>query len=238
MYLRKEIQMRNDHMDHDMRRAMKRAMMAGMGQPGKGRHGVGRKHRGGFGGHPFGEGGRGRFGDDGSFGGDGPFGGGPFGGGTGGNGRRRMFRGGELRLVLLRLVADQPRHGYDLIKAIEEVTGGAYAPSPGTVYPTLQMMLDEGLISELPDEGARKVFAITDAGLAELEREGETADAVIARLSGLGEERRSSPHRQIMRAMENLRNALRHQRETMTDNGKVEQIVDLIDEAARKIERL
>lgn len=237
--------MRNDHCDHDMRRAMKRAMMGGIGRAmrsevrGEGRgegRGGGRHHGrhggkfaagwdGGFGG-PFGEGG--------PFGPDGPFGG----SGAGGRGRRRMFRGGELRLVLLHLVSEQPRHGYDLIKAIEELTGGAYAPSPGTVYPTLQMMLDEGLVAEVPDESARKVFAITPAGTAELERDREAADGVIERLAGLGEERRSSPHRQVGRAMENLRNALRHQRAAGLDQARVEQIVDLIDEAARKIERL
>ena len=60
----------------------------------------------------------------------------------GGGRQRRMFDGGELRLVLLKLIADSPRHGYDLIRAIEELTGGAYAPSPGVVYPTITL-LDE-----------------------------------------------------------------------------------------------
>ena len=64
-----------------------------------------------------------------------------------GEGRsRRMFDGGELRLVLLKLIADEPRHGYDLIRQIEELTGGAYAPSPGVVYPTITMLDDMGFI--------------------------------------------------------------------------------------------
>ena len=67
-----------------------------------------------------------------------------------GRGRRRMFGSGELRLVLLKLIADEPRHGYDLIRAIEELTGGDYAPSPGVVYPTLTMLADMGLIEEAP----------------------------------------------------------------------------------------
>ena len=66
-------------------------------------------------------------------------------GGRGGpGGRGRMFAGGELRLLLLRLIADESRHGYELIKAIEELTGGEYAPSPGVVYPTLSLLVDEG----------------------------------------------------------------------------------------------
>ena len=75
-----------------------------------------------------------------------------------------MFESGELRLVLLRLIADEPRHGYDLIRAIEELTGGEYAPSPGVVYPTLTLLQDMGLIEEARGEGARKPFQVTDEG--------------------------------------------------------------------------
>ncbi|WP_423140699.1 PadR family transcriptional regulator [Parablastomonas sp. CN1-191] len=186
---------------------------------------------------PFGP--EGPFGSGGPFGADFPFGGGRGAGGRGPGGRRgRMFAAGELRLVLLKLVADQPRHGYDLIKAIQELTGGEYAPSPGVVYPTLQMMLDEAVVAELPDDSARKVFSATDAGRAELGKEAEAVDAIVARLSGLGEERRSSPHRQLHRAINNLRGAVGHQRGAGLEADKVERIVDLIDEAARKIERL
>jgi DNA-binding PadR family transcriptional regulator len=150
-----------------------------------------------------------------------------------------MFDRAEMRLVLLKLIADQPRHGYDLIKAMEELTGGDYAPSPGVIYPTLQMMVDEGVIAELPDESARKVFEATDAGRAELAKEEEAVGELMERLTSLGEEQRSSPHRQIHRAQENLRNAIRlhrHAGELVDD--MVEQIVDIIDEAARRIERL
>ena len=242
--------MHTDFENHTMRRLLRRAM--------KGRkhgHAYGRPHGHGHGLHRGAMKGPGRHwaGPDGTF--DGPFGPGPFdpghrGGGRGrggegrgnegggGPGRRRMFRTGELRLVLLHLVSQQPRHGYDLIKAIEELTGGAYAPSPGTVYPTLQLMVDEGTLAEMPDESARKVFAITPAGTAALEQDKVLAEAALARLSTLGEERRSGPHRQIQRAMENLRNALQHQRAAGIDQARVEQIVDLIDEAARRIERL
>lgn len=79
----------------------------------------------------------GPFGKGGPFGEDGPFGGGRGGRGGGGGGRRggRMFAGGELRLLLLHLVAEQPRHGYDLIRAIGELAGGEYAPSPASSTP-------------------------------------------------------------------------------------------------------
>src|SRR5919199_7016545 len=130
----------------------------------------------------------------------GPFGpGGPFGGdwgeefGFGGRrgGRRgRMFESGELRLVLLKLIADQPRHGYDLIRAIEEMTHGSYAPSPGVVYPTLTMLQDMGLIEEAPGEGARKPFQITADGQAHLAERTEEVEALIERLTGVGEGKR------------------------------------------------
>ena len=187
-------------------------------------------------GGPFGA--SGPFGPEGPFGPDGPFGpGGPFGGRR--HGRRRMFDRGEMQLLLLKLIADQPRHGYDLIKAIEELTGGEYAPSPGVIYPTLQLMLDEGVIAELPDESSRKVFTVTEQGREELAKEEQAVAELIERLTAMGEERRSSPNRQIHRAMENLRNALRFQRHAgETVDEMVEQIIDIIDEAARKIERL
>src|SRR5690349_24107034 len=102
-------------------------------------------------------------------------------GGGGRRGRRsRVFEGGELRLVLLKLIAVQPRHGYDLTRAIEALTGGRYAPSPGVVYPTLTMLQDMGLIEEAPGEGARKPFQITDAGTAHLDDNEEEADELIA----------------------------------------------------------
>src|SRR5436189_5153366 len=90
-------------------------------------------------------------------------------------GRRRMFESGELRLVLLKLIADEPRHGYDLIRAIEQLTGGEYAPSPGVIYPTLTLLQDMGLIEEAPVEGPRKPFQATDEGSKHL---AERADEV------------------------------------------------------------
>ncbi|MEQ7874409.1 PadR family transcriptional regulator [Sphingomonas sp. ASV193] len=156
-----------------------------------------------------------------------------------GHGRsRRMFDGGELRLVLLKLIADEPRHGYDLIRAIEAMTGGAYAPSPGVVYPTLTLLDEMGLIEEQASEGAKKRFAATESGRAELKEKAEEVAELIARLTAVGEERRSSPHRQLHRAMENVRNALRHQRAQGMSPERVEAIVDLLDEVAKKIERL
>ena len=163
-----------------------------------------------------------------------------FGGPPGrGGGRRRMFDSGELRLVLLRLIADQPRHGYDLIRAIEELTHGSYAPSPGVVYPTLTMLQDMGLIRETEAEGSRKVFAATPEGQAELAAKAEEVDALLGRLEGVGDTKRKAGGAPIKRAVGNLLSALWHRvtREDI-DEATLHDIAAILDEAAQKIERL
>ncbi len=165
-----------------------------------------------------------------------------FGGGREGRGEgrsRRMFDGGELRLVLLKLIADEPRHGYDLIRQIEELTGGAYAPSPGVVYPTITLLDDMGLIEAQQSEGAKKLFAVTDAGKAELEANAEQVAALIARLTAIGEERQKTDATSIRRAMGNLREVLINRLNSgEVDDEVLHRVVALLDETAQKIERL
>lgn len=153
--------------------------------------------------------------------------------------RRRMFDGDELRLVLLKLIADQPRHGYELIRDIEERTGGAYAPSPGVIYPTLTMLDEMGLVEEARTEGARKQFAVTAAGTALLDERAVEVAALFARLDAMGAERARVDRAPVRRAMDNLSNVLRHRlhRDDATDD-TTHDIAALIDEAARKIERM
>jgi DNA-binding PadR family transcriptional regulator len=166
--------------------------------------------------------------------------GGDHGRGRGGRaGRRRMFAGGELRLLLLKLIADESRHGYELIKAIEDLTGGQYAPSPGIVYPTLSMLVDEGVIEQQGDSAARKAFVVTEAGVAELAEKSETAQALIARLQSLADAENRHGTAPIRRAAGNLFAVLRN-RANLADlaTETVHQIVDVLDDAARRIERL
>ena len=162
---------------------------------------------------------------------------------SGGRGRgrraRRMFEGGELRLVLLKLIADEPRHGYDLIRAIEDLTGGEYAPSPGVVYPTLTLLQDMGLVEEAAVEGARKPFQVTDEGRAHLEERSEEVEALFERLTDLKPGPSPEGGSPIWRAMRNLGMAIRHrvQHGEITEETKFE-LAALIDELAQKIERL
>jgi DNA-binding PadR family transcriptional regulator len=155
-----------------------------------------------------------------------------------GGGRRRMFDGGELRLVLLKLISDQPSHGYDLIRAIEERTGGAYSPSPGVVYPTITLLADMGLIGEQDVAGARKSFAITPDGTTHLEERAEEVEAIFARLDALRAVRERTGAAPIRRAMHNLRSVLDHRLAEGLDKELMHAAVALIDEAAGKIERL
>jgi DNA-binding PadR family transcriptional regulator len=162
------------------------------------------------------------------------------GGGRGGRGgRRRMFDSGELRLVLLKLLADQPRHGYDLIRAVEELTHGAYAPSPGAVYPTLTMLQDMGLIEEAPGEGSRKAFQITADGKDHLAEKEEEIEDLLGRLEAVGGDQRKAGGPPIKRAVGNLLSSIWHRvtREDM-DEATMHQIAEILDEAAQKIERL
>ena len=93
----------------------------------------------------------------------------------------RMFGPGDLRLVLMALIEEKPRHGYDLIKAVEEAFGGAYAPSPGAVYPTLALLEDEGLLT-VAQEGGKRVYTLTDAGKAWLTENRAAVDGVMERM--------------------------------------------------------
>lgn len=157
-----------------------------------------------------------------------------------GRGRRhRVFDGGELRLVLLKLIEESPRHGYDLIREIEARSGGAYAPSPGVVYPTLTLLLDMGLIEEASGDSARKLFAITEAGRTHLAEHAAEVEAALARLVALAEVRERTDAAPIRRAMHNLK-AVLHDRLSQegVDKAVILEVAGLIDEAASKIERL
>ena len=158
--------------------------------------------------------------------------------GRGGRRARRMFEGGELRLVLLKLIADEPRHGYDLIRAIEEMTGGEYAPSPGVVYPTLTLLQDMGLIEEAAGEGPRKPFQATDEGRQYLNERTEEVEALVERLEEL-KPRHSDAAPAIGRAVKNLMTALSHRvsREGFNEE-LLHEIAGVLDEAAQKIERI
>ena len=164
-----------------------------------------------------------------------------WGGGEEGRGgrRRRVLDSNDLRLVLLKLIADQPRHGYELIRAIEDLTGGAYVPSAGVVYPTLTLLQDMGHIEEAASVGARKAFAVTAEGSEHLASRKEEVEALFARLAALADTRERTDGGPIRRAMQNLKMVLMNKLERESVKSEtIHEVAALIDEAAQKIERL
>ena len=140
------------------------------------------------------------FGDDESFGGrDGM--GGRFRGG-------RVFGHGDLKLILLALIAEQPRHGYELIRTIEEMFDGAYAPSPGAVYPTLTLLEEMGHASVESGDG-KKLYAVTEEGKAFLAANKEAVDAVMSRMQHTAKMfARAAAPMALREAMHSLKRAL------------------------------
>ena len=164
--------------------------------------------------------------------------GGRFGGPRGGGRRRGLFGGEELRLVLLKLIADTPRHGYDLIREIETRTGGDYTPSPGVVYPTLTMLQDMGLVEETAAEGARKAYAVTPQGAAHLDEKQAEVAALFERIAAVAAANSQTDIAPVRRAVHNLHTALdeRLSREA-ADGDQMHRIAALLDEVTQKIER-
>lgn len=152
--------------------------------------------------------------------------------------RGRVFDHGDLRLVILQLIAEKPRHGYELIKAIEEKLAGAYSPSPGVVYPTLTMLEELGHATVASSEGGKKLYTITAEGTAFLAANKAAVDAVFARIAETSAAHGSGQSPQIIRAIENFKLALRLRlsRGALGDE-QIRTIVAAIDHAAGEIER-
>jgi DNA-binding PadR family transcriptional regulator len=176
----------------------------------------------------------------------------------------RMLAQGDLRLIALALIAEQPRHGYEIIKLLEDRTAGWYSPSPGIVYPTLTYLEEAGYVTA-EIEGAKKLYTITEEGRAYLQENREFVDAVLERLSSIGEkvkrmrehfsreeygdrERRGRRHRRgrddedrdsvpplVHAALDNLREVVATQLEA--DEDAETRIVEVLARAAQELKR-
>ena len=155
-------------------------------------------------------------------------------------GRRGMFDNTELQLLLLHLIAEKPRHGYELMRAIEDLSRGAYMPSPGIAYPTLSMLKDLGYITEAEAEAehARRTFSITAEGRKHLDAHAPAVASLLQRLGAVASDRERTDAAPVRRAMQNLKSALFDKLATDVSRETVLSIAALIDEAAQKIERL
>jgi DNA-binding PadR family transcriptional regulator len=189
------------------------------------------RHRG----HFFGQGGHGRWGGE----------------GMGGHGFRgsRIFTSTDLQLLIVALLAEKPRHGYELIKALEELSKGFYAPSPGVIYPALSYLEEIGH-ADVEAEGNKKLYRLTDAGRAFLAENRESADIMLAELARVGEKmadarryysgsadneayRGGAAYSAMRAAGRNLRAAIEEKREAPAEEQR--RIVEIINRAAKEI---
>jgi DNA-binding PadR family transcriptional regulator len=151
--------------------------------------------------------------------------------------RGRVFDHGDLRLVVLQLIAEKPRHGYEIIKAIEEQVGGAYSPSPGVVYPTLTLLEELGQVTVAEQDG-KKLHTITAAGRSWLEENRAAVAVLQTRMAQVAASRAEAAPPSVVRATENLRLALRlklHQGGLTPEQARI--IAAALDAAATAIEQ-
>src|ERR1700733_3872254 len=153
-----------------------------------------------------------------------------------GGGRERHFDNGELRFVILQLIADKPSYGYEIIKAIEERLSGAYAPSPGVVYPTLTMLEEEGYATVSSTEANKKLYAATERGVEYLAENKVVLKAIFGRMEQAGKAFGRGRSRKIMRAIMNLRYALKIRAERVNLSAEqIRKVAEALDAAARII---
>ena len=172
------------------------------------------------------------------FGAGGP--GGPGRAGWGGpRGGARMFGQGDLKYVILRMLEEKPRHGYEIIKELEEKFGGAYSPSPGTVYPTLTMLEDLGHARATPEEGGRKIYEITDEGRAYLQQHKSTVDDIFDRVAQFSAGFFGGPMAEVHGAFKEVARATYASAMRATqDPERLRRVREILERAAKEIDTL
>lgn len=149
----------------------------------------------------------------------------------------RVFEQGDLKYVILQLLEEKPRHGYDIIKELEERFGGTYSPSPGTVYPTLSMLEDMGYARARTEEGGRKIYEITPEGKAYLEENRSTVDDIFDRIADLGTSIFSSEMMELAHAFKKLGWATYSNMHKLSrDKEKMKTVREVLERAAKEVE--
>jgi DNA-binding PadR family transcriptional regulator len=150
-----------------------------------------------------------------------------------------MFEQGDLKYVILRLLEEKPRHGYEIIKELESRFGGSYAPSPGTVYPTLTMLEDLGFAKVVPEEGGKKIYEITDEGRKHLAEHSTTVDDIFERIARFVGGITDVPMRDLNSSFQRLARATYKTATTHLDDKElIQKIREVIQKAADDIEAI
>ena len=154
--------------------------------------------------------------------------GGPFGGG-------RMFDQGHLKFVILRLLDEKPRHGYEIIKEIEDRFGGMYSPSPGTVYPTLTMLEDLGYARAMPEENGKKIYEITEEGRKHLAENQPLIDDIFSKIADFAQSIFGEPMMEVHRGFKNVGRAV-YAKAGARSADQIRKIKEILDRAAAEID--
>lgn len=149
----------------------------------------------------------------------------------------RIFEQGDIRYVVLALLAERPFHGYELIKAIEERLNGAYAPSPGLIYPTLNLLDELGYATSADGEGGKRFYSITAAGKDFLQVNQALINSIFSRMSQAASQHKRSEAPEIVEAVDRLMAALKLKRSNELSDAQLQAIAAALAEAAQKIER-
>jgi DNA-binding PadR family transcriptional regulator len=160
-----------------------------------------------------------------------------------GRGRRgrggRMFEQGDLKLVILRLLEEKPRHGYEIIKDLESRSAGAYSPSPGTVYPTLTLLEDMGYARAVPEEGGKNIYEITHDGRKHLAENSTTVNDVFEKFVKFAEGFTASPMMEVNNAFRNVAKATYSTATShISDTDKLAKIKEILARASSEIDAL
>lgn len=151
----------------------------------------------------------------------------------------RMFEQGDLKYVILRMLEEKPRHGYEIIKELEGRFGGSYTPSPGTVYPTLTMLEDLGYARVVPEEGGKKIYEITDEGRKHLAEHSGTVNDIFEKIARFVEGITDEPMMELNGAFQRLARAtFKTATAHVHDKERIAKIREIIKKAADDIEAI
>ena len=157
--------------------------------------------------------------------------------GARGGRRRQWFGAGDMKYVILKLLRDKPRHGYEVMKELEERMHGCYSPSPGTVYPTLQWLEDEGLVVGRDVEG-KKVYEITDTGRTFLDEHKDIVEEIFDRVSETVERTVGGSMVEVNRALGQLVKAVYRTSWKAESDAARKRVSEVLQKAAAEIEAL
>lgn len=145
-----------------------------------------------------------------------------------------MFDQGHLKYVILQLLDEKPRHGYEIIKEIEEKFGGTYSPSPGTVYPTLTLLEDLGYARARPEEGGKKIYEITDEGRAHLAENKPLIDDIFSKISDFAANIFGEPMMEVNRGLKNVAQAIYGSGSSRSVE-QIRRVKEILEQAAKDI---